>query len=364
MKIALIYDDLHQRGGGEGLFFNLVSIFPKASIFVPIISNDHLKSLVKRKVFKSTFLSFLANKGEFLYKISSFFSLFWFENLYLGEYDLVISLSNRFAHCVITTPQTKHISIVTSPIREVWETPLNNSDSTGSLFFKITKNLLRTYNFYSARRPDLVVPISQFVAKKIDKSWRIDKKNVFTLYPPLQPISFTTPNHSRKKFSNYILLVSRLNKWKYPYIKQALEELKNTNLKIKHVGSGPLLKCARQDFKKYKNIEFLGRVSDKKLGSLYSNAHVFLHPQLEDFGLTPLEAISFGVPVVAYRSGGVLEYLNSKVALFYSKTSEIPFIINSIPNNFIDIKEAKKILELHTLEKFRYNLLQLIKTVK
>ncbi len=56
-------------------------------------------------------------------------------------------------------------------------------------------------------------------------------------------------------------------------------------------------------------IKLIGAVSDEELGSYYADAKAFIMPQEEDFGLTPLEAMAFGKPVLALRKGGALEYL-------------------------------------------------------
>ena len=64
--------------------------------------------------------------------------------------------------------------------------------------------------------------------------------------------------------------------------------------------------------------EFLGRVSDVELRSLYSHCQALIFPGEEDFGLTPLEAMASGRPVIAYRAGGALEtVMEGKTGLFF-----------------------------------------------
>jgi glycosyltransferase involved in cell wall biosynthesis len=55
------------------------------------------------------------------------------------------------------------------------------------------------------------------------------------------------------------------------------------------------------------HIEFLGRVSDEEQAKLYAEARAFIHPQEEDFGITPVESMAAGRPVIAWRKGGATE---------------------------------------------------------
>jgi glycosyltransferase involved in cell wall biosynthesis len=49
------------------------------------------------------------------------------------------------------------------------------------------------------------------------------------------------------------------------------------------------------------------QISDKKLLSLYQNCQALICPQIEDFGLTPIEAQACGKPVIAFNQGGLTE---------------------------------------------------------
>ena len=55
------------------------------------------------------------------------------------------------------------------------------------------------------------------------------------------------------------------------------------------------------------NIKFLGHVSDEQLRDQYSGAKAYIYPQLEDFGLMPLEAAACGTATLALGQGGALE---------------------------------------------------------
>jgi len=102
---------------------------------------------------------------------------------------------------------------------------------------------------------------------------------------------------------DYYLAVGRFTPYKkFDLIVDTFNELP---YKIKIVGTGVQEKELKAKAKS--NIEFLGFVSEEKLKDLYANAKGFIFPQIEDFGITPLESMSSGRPVVAFNKGGALE---------------------------------------------------------
>ena len=85
----------------------------------------------------------------------------------------------------------------------------------------------------------------------------------------------------------------------------AIEAFNKLGYKLVIIGDGP----ARKYLKKMagKNIEILGYKKDAELADYYRNCKAFIMPQEEDFGLTPIEAMRFGKPILALRKGGALE---------------------------------------------------------
>jgi glycosyltransferase involved in cell wall biosynthesis len=70
----------------------------------------------------------------------------------------------------------------------------------------------------------------------------------------------------------------------------------------------------------YNNIEFLGRVNDEYKAELFSKCLAFLNPQEEDFGISKVEAMASGRPVIAYKKGGALEtVIEGKTGMFFTE---------------------------------------------
>jgi glycosyltransferase involved in cell wall biosynthesis len=97
------------------------------------------------------------------------------------------------------------------------------------------------------------------------------------------------------------------------------------------------------------NIQFLGRVSDEVLRDEYSGALGFIYPQVEDFGIMPLEAASCGTATLAYAKGGSLETVIPEQTgeLFFEQSAEtiIKYCKNWHPEQY-----RTEVLKMHALQ--------------
>ena len=71
------------------------------------------------------------------------------------------------------------------------------------------------------------------------------------------------------------------------------------------VGTGPQEAMLRE--RAPLNVTMLSSVTDPELRALYAKARALIAASFEDFGLAPVEAAAFGVPVIALRYGGYLD---------------------------------------------------------
>ena len=123
---------------------------------------------------------------------------------------------------------------------------------------------------------------------------------------------------------SYYLAGGRLARPKH--VDLIVETFAKLNLPLKIFGKGFAgyeldlkLKVKSQKSK----VEFVGEVSDEEKLELMKNAKAFIFAsEDEDFGITPVEAMSVGTPVIAYRSGGVLEsVVEGKTGIFFDELS-------------------------------------------
>ena len=83
------------------------------------------------------------------------------------------------------------------------------------------------------------------------------------------------------------------------------------------VGDGPEYKALRRAAAA--NVEFRGRVPDEDLRDLYARCRAFVMPGEEDFGITAVEALASGKPVIALARGGALEIVPEFGGLLYDE---------------------------------------------
>ena len=117
---------------------------------------------------------------------------------------------------------------------------------------------------------------------------------------------------------DYYLIVSELVAYKR--IDTAVRLFSRTGRRLSIAGDGPEYRRLRE--MAGANVEFLGRVSDADLRELYARCRAFLLPGEEDFGMTPVEALASGKPVIALGRGGALETVPEFGGVFYDEPAE------------------------------------------
>jgi glycosyltransferase involved in cell wall biosynthesis len=223
------------------------------------------------------------------------------ERFDLRGFDVVISSSASFAKGVITDPKTLHLCYLHSPTRYLWNDTISYvNDLHYARPLKALAphylNRIRQWDRLAADRVDDYVVNSHFVNRRLQKYYR---RTGTVIYPPVDVQRFT----SEGKPGQYFLTGGRLVPYKRFDI--AVEAFNRLHLPLKIYGDGPAIDDLREMAKP--NIEFLGRVPDAQLNELYNNAIAFINPQEEDFGITAIEAMAAGRPVIAYGAGGALE---------------------------------------------------------
>lgn len=306
MKVAIVHDWLVNLSGAERVLSELCDIFPKAPVY----------TLFYDKKFTSRYFPNLEIKASFLQKIpkiTKYYKYFLFlmppaiESLDLSEYDLIVSSSAIFSKGLVLKPKTKHICYCYSPTRQLWD--LNVSNRKNNKIIDLSKHLMRIWDRQASERVDEFVAISEHVRKRIKKYY---KKESSIIFPPVKfrenDKVFEIDNKFKNTFfKDYYLIVSRL----YPHknIDIVIEAFNKLNLPLLIIGAGPDADRLNSNIEHNKPIKMIGFVSDNDLPYYYQNCKAFIMPQEEDFGLTPIEAMFFGKPVLALKKGGALEIL-------------------------------------------------------
>ncbi|MBD3270766.1 glycosyltransferase [Candidatus Peregrinibacteria bacterium] len=356
LKIAIVCDWLTTAGGAEKVILGLHQLFPNAPIYTSVYNPEKVKGFEKAEIHTSFLQKIpLARKKhqyflQFMPKI--------FESFDLSEYDIVISSSHSCAKGIIVKPETLHISYCHSPMRYAWDGHHQyiNEYKINSFVKKFVPffiHNIRIWDRMSADRVDTFIANSNYVKNRIHKYYR---KDSHVIHPFLDNKNYISTNQRE----DFFLAVGRLTSYKrFDLIVDTFNQL---DYKIKIAGTGNMMNALKAKSKK--NIEFLGYVSDHELLKLYSKAKALIFPQIEDFGIIPLESMASGCPVIAFKKGGALEtVIDGKTGTFFDEQS-VDSLKNAIYNfqtmdfntNEI-IEHANSFRQKHFNEKF-LNLLQ------
>lgn len=334
LKIAIVHEFLLKIGGAEKVLLSLLKLYPNADIFTFLYDNAKTQGLFKnRKIITSNLQNNILFNKKPKFLLSKYPKAI--EEFDLSDYDIVISISSSFAHGVITKPKTFHICYCNSPMRYVWDWYFNylseNHLDRGikSLFIRNILHKIRIWDKVSADRVDLWIANSKNVSDRIKKYYR---KNSKIIFPPVETariqMSETIPD-------SYYVIVSRLEPYKK--IDLAIKAFNQNKKQLIIIGLGSQLNKLKKISNK--NIEFLGWQSNKSVYEYLRNSKGLIFPGEEDFGITPIEAMACGRPVVAYSKGGVLEtVIDNKTGVFFDEETveSLNGAIDKLEENYTD----------------------------
>jgi len=307
LKVALVTESLWSMAGANRVLEVFAKIYPYAEIYALFGEPKNLsKELQKHKIVFSKLNGRLGIEKTYRYTYH-----LWPNNIEkfdFSNYDIVISSSASVAMGVVTPSKCLHVAYVHSPMRYLWDLGTLSVSNFRGIKRTIVDFLLlfiRLWEVSASNRPDILIANSRFVADRIQKYWRRKVDAVIT-----PPIHFYNGKIRTKKMP-YIVAGAP-----FEFNKRGdflLECISDTDINLKLIGSGSQRAFLKRKYRKFKNIEFLDNVTDKEKYELFAHAECFVMPGIEDYGIFPVEAMSAGCPVLAYRGGGILENLKEGV---------------------------------------------------
>ncbi len=334
MKKALVHDWLNQIGGAEDVLEKFVDLNPQAPIYTSLYWREKMPAHMRQWDIRTSFIDKLplSRKNQQLY--FPFYPLA-FEQFDFQEYDLVISNKSGFCHGIKTGPETLHICYCLTPTRYVWRyQQYAEQENLGSLTRALIPPFirsLRNWDRMAADRVDHFIAISENIRQRIAKIYGRDS---VIIYPPVDTSRFAPSS----RIEDYYLIVGRL----VPYrrIDVLIEAFNKLQRPLLIAGDGR--DRARLESIAKSNVQFLGYVPDEDLPDLMARCRAFMWPGEEDFGITPIQAMAAGRPVIAYAAGGALETVlpGRTGMLFKEQTAEaIVEAVESYDAKSIDVKE-------------------------
>jgi len=308
MKIALVHDYLKEFGGAERVLRVLADMYPTAPIYTAFVTpgSTAAKAFADRKLIESPF-GLLLRYGNLHSPLRFLLPWIW-KSMDLSKYDLVISsCSGYIARGFRVSDKTTVIAYCHTPPRFLYgyETSVNlQRYRVVRVYAIIVNHFLRLFDFESAQRVDKWIVNSKNVANRVAKFYR---KEATVIYPPVETKLFEETAKEVRNDDDF-LIVSRLVGAKG--LIEAVKAAKHLGIRLKIAGGSVGYSSTKEEIEKLggETVEILGRVSDEELAYLYARAKGFIAlAREEDFGITVVEAMAAGTPVIAFNGGGFRE---------------------------------------------------------
>jgi len=296
VRSAIVHYWLLNQRGGEKVVEALCELLPEADLFTLFYDPGRVSPVIRSRSITTSFLQPFRKH----YRSMLPFMPMALESLDLRGYDLVVSSESGPAKGVILPSTTRHVCYCHTPPRYLWDLypaylkEWNRQPWKRALMTPFA-HYLRLWDYASAARVDEFVANSFNVRQRI---WKTYRRQSEVVNPPVQVGHFYW-----KQPDDYYLIVSELVAYKR--LDSAVRAFNRNGRKLRIVGDGPEYKVLRRA--SHGNIEYCGRTSDSELRELYARSRAFVMSGEEDFGITMVEALASGKPVIALARGGALE---------------------------------------------------------
>lgn len=298
LRIAILTPWFLINGGGTKVVSTLAEMYPDADLLCLFAREQSVPKELRRRTLTCSFMQKIPAITRLYRPLLPIFP-FAVESLDLRGYDVIISSDASLMKGVLIDQDALHICYCHTPVRYVWDLYWTFRQQTSWLsrpIFAASSHYIRQWDFAAAQRVHHFIANSEYIAKRIETYYR---RSSTVIYPPVE----TQHGFLSDTRGDYYLSVGRLTHTKR--LDVLIEACNKLQRRLVIVGTGreetALKRIAGP------TIEFLGRVSDEQLPSVYANSRAFLFAADEDFGIVPVEAQAYGKPVLAYRKGGALE---------------------------------------------------------
>jgi len=323
LKVAIVHDWL-VGGGAERVVYELHQIFPEAPIYTSYC-NDEWRAKMDGKVITGFLQNWPFSK---LRKLLPPLRIWWITRLNLTGYELIISSSGAEAKGIKNRKWQKadgkwvqpvHINYCHAPTHYYWsryEEYLANPgwgvfNSLGRFGLRLLVGPLRKWDYKAAQRPDHIIANSTHTQTAVKTYYGRDS---VVIHPPVDTLRFQLTTHdSQLTTRTGFVIAGRQTPYKRVDLAVAACTLLGVPLTV--IGNGP----DHQNLKSMAGptITFVTNATDVQVAQYFAQALGFIFPGIDDFGITPVEAMAAGTPVIAYKAGGALDYITPKTGLFF-----------------------------------------------
>jgi len=311
-RIALAHDWLVGLRGGEWVLDRLARLFGPTDLYTLVDDGRFLtEAIAACRVITSPLQRFPGAAGRLRRHYLPLMP--WaVGRIRVGPCDLLISTSSAVMKSIKPPPEVPHLCYCHSPARYIWEQSADYALGSGGRLRRLGLSLLserfKRWDRETASR------VTKFLANSTHTAARIERcfgRQADVVYPPVRT-EFFTPDESVPR-EEWLLVVSALEPYKRTDI--VIEAANRASLPLKVVGDGSQAGALRD--LAGPTVEMLGRLEDEALRAVYRRARALIFPQVEDFGIIPVEAQACGCPVIACAAGGALETVTDQTGIFF-----------------------------------------------
>ena len=201
---------------------------------------------------------------------------------------------------------------------------------------------------------DVIIAVSNFTKSMVVKHYGINPDKIKVVHNGVEINHMLPDNYNFKIFSSekVVLFLGRITIQKGPeYFLEAAKKVLDVEKNVKFImaGSGDMM-----DYIVHKSIElgisdhvfFTGFLKGADIERAYKMADVYVMPSVsEPFGITPLEAMSYGVPTIISKQSGVSEITRNCLKVDF-------WDVNEIANKIVAILRYKELN--NTIKKHGY----------
>lgn len=314
LRIAIVCDWLTGIGGAERVVLELHHMFPKAPIYTSQYDPEAIDWFKDADV-RTGWLQHLSPRVK---KFLAPFRALYFSRLNLSDYDIIISSSGAEAKGIRAPRGVTHVSYVHAPTHYYWsrydgymkEPGFGIFNPLARLGLRLLAGPMRRWDYKAAQRPTYLLANSNHTKEQIKKYYGRDS---VIIHPPVDVNRFKGPMTVQRKG-----FVTAGRQTPYKRIDLAVRACTNLGVPLVVIGTGPEHDRLRRIAGR--NVTFLSHVRDKDMRDDFKAAEAFIFPGIDDFGIVAVEAMAAGVPVIAYRGGGALDYIiEGRTGLFFDK---------------------------------------------
>ena len=301
-RVALIHDFLLDLRGGERVFAAICDAYPDADVFTAVYDERGTEGRFAARSPRASYLQRLRPTARTFRPLLPFYPSA-IESLDLRGYDIVVSSSSAWSHGVLVDPGAVHVCYCHNPFRYAW----NEREATLSARSVLTRAPLRAllsrwrqWDWIAAQRVDTYVANSAITAARIRRYFGREST---VLHPPVELARFSPGPVG----AHYLVLAELMA---HKRIDVAIRAFNALGLPLVVVGDGPEWRRLRR--LAGPTVRLTGRLSDDEVADLLRTSQALIVTAEEEFGIAAVESLASGRPVIALRSGGVLETVDRR----------------------------------------------------